>query len=168
MIRIHLDESTRSELQAMRTTGLPPKARNRLEMVLLSDAGWSAPRIARHLRCHPHTSRAALKDFQARGTDALFPGKPGPAPDEARRRHVGGLLRDLLGQERTWSSAQLSDALVGHGVRLSARQVRRHLRGLRAGYRRTAATVRHKQNPAKVARAKVVLEGLKKKRAPAG
>ena len=41
MIRIQLDDATRSELQALRRTALAPAARDRLEMVLLSEAGWS-------------------------------------------------------------------------------------------------------------------------------
>jgi len=49
MIRIPLDDQTRSELSSLRRTALPPVVRDRLEMVLLSAAGWSAPRIAAHL-----------------------------------------------------------------------------------------------------------------------
>jgi putative transposase len=48
---------------------------------------------------------------------------------------------------------------------LGGRQVRRSLRLLKAGYRRTASTLQHKQDPAKVARAKSALGGLKKARA---
>src|SRR5262249_10866997 len=69
-------------------------------------------------------------------------------------------LRDLLGQERTWTSAQLAEALRDHGIDLSPRQVRRYLRGMRSRYRRTAGTVKHKQDPAKAARAEVVLDNL--------
>ncbi len=60
MLRIQLDDTTRGALHALRRTDLPAKVRDRLEMVLLSDAGWSAPRIAGHLGCHPHTARSAL------------------------------------------------------------------------------------------------------------
>ena len=49
MIRTPLDDATRDELQALRRKPLPPKVRDRVEMLLLSDAGWSAPRIAAHL-----------------------------------------------------------------------------------------------------------------------
>jgi putative transposase len=164
MIRIQLDEATRTELQSLRRTGLPPVSRDRLEMLLLSSAGWSPPRIAAHLGRYPQTVRKLLHDFTRRGRAALFPGKSGPAPDAARRDRVTGLLRDLLGQDRTWTSAQLAEALAGHGVALGGRQVRRYLRLLRAGYRRTANTVGHKQDPAKVERAGAVLSGLKKKR----
>src|SRR5262245_32787479 len=163
MIRIQLDDALRSELQALRRTALPPTVRDRLEMVLLSEAGWSPPRIAAHLRRYPQTVRNALHDFRCRGTPALYPDRPGPQPDHARRDRVLGLLRDLLGQDRTWTSAQLAEALLPHGIELGGRQVRRYLTLLMAGYRRTAPTVGHKQDPAKVARATTVLSGVKKK-----
>ncbi|MFO0953268.1 MAG: helix-turn-helix domain-containing protein [Isosphaeraceae bacterium] len=70
MIRIQLDDATRDELHALRRTDLPAKARDRIEMVALSDAGWSAPRIAEHLGYHPQTVRDAIRSFLARGTAA--------------------------------------------------------------------------------------------------
>jgi putative transposase len=168
MIRIQLNDATRSELQALRRTALPPTARDRLEMVFLSEAGWSPPRIAAHLRCYPQTVRKALHGFQRRGTPALYRDRPGPGPGLARRDRVLGLLRELLGQDRTWTSAQLAEALGPHGIDLGGRQVRRYLALLQAGYRRTAPTVGHKQDPAKVARATTVLSGVKKKLRPVG
>ncbi|WP_145241214.1 helix-turn-helix domain-containing protein [Urbifossiella limnaea] len=65
MIRVHLTVATQSELQALRRDPLPPRVRDRLEMVLLSDAGWSPPRIARHLGCDPQTARAVIHGFNA-------------------------------------------------------------------------------------------------------
>ena len=111
MLRTSLTDSQRAELQALRRTDLPAVARDRLEMVLLSAAGWSPPRIAAHLGRHPHTVRAALKGFAARGTAAFYPDAPGPDPDHARRATVTGRLSELLGQDRTWTSRQLADAL---------------------------------------------------------
>ena len=166
MLRIQLDDVTRGELQALRRTDLPPSSRDRLEMVLLSDAGWSAPRIAAHLRCHPHTARKALRLFLQQGVAGFARRRPGPPPDRARRDRLTGLLADLLRQERTWTSAQLAEALRPHGVTLGTRQVRRYLRLLKAGYRRTASTLKHKQDAAKVARAETALGGLKKKQMP--
>src|SRR5690349_9412174 len=107
MLRIHLTDTQRSELQALRRSDLPAVARDRLEMVFLSDAGWSPPRIAEHLGRHPHTVRAALRGFTARGTEAFYPDPPGPDPDHDRRAAVTGRLSELLGQERTWTSRQL-------------------------------------------------------------
>src|SRR5262245_13450903 len=39
----------------------------------------------------------------------------GPAPDAARREQVVGALHNLLGQDRTWTSARLAEALRGRG-----------------------------------------------------
>lgn len=76
-----------------------------------------------------------------------------------------GKLTELLSQDRTWTARQLADALdtgIGH------RQTRRHLALLNAGYRRTAQTVGHKQDPQKVERAGRVLASVQKKLRPAG
>ena len=48
MIRIHLDDPTRTELQSLRRESLSSKVRDRIEMLAVADAGWSAPRIAAH------------------------------------------------------------------------------------------------------------------------
>jgi transposase len=161
MIRIMLDDATRDELRTLRRTSLPPKVRDRIEMVTLSDAGWSAPKIAGHLGRHAQTVRDLLLAFQARGTEALYPFRSGPAPDAERRDRVTAALRELLRQGRTWTSGQLSRALAEGGIDLGARQVRRSLKRMGARYRRTGSTLRHKQDPAKAERAGRVLANLK-------
>jgi putative transposase len=167
MIIIHLDEASRDELKAFRRQQLPTRVRDRLEMVLLSSVAWSPARIATHLGYCVPTVRGVLKDFLARGTAALFPRRTGPPPDLQRRRQVSEMLTDLLGQDRTWTSRQLAEALGERGIDLSPRQVRRYLKMIKAGWRRTTNSLRHKQDPAKVARADRVLNNLKKKHQPA-
>jgi len=167
MIHIQLNDTLRSELQALRRHDLPARARDRLEMLCLSDTGWPVARIAAHLRYCAATVRAVLHAFRRRGLQALYPRRRGPAPNLARRQHIHDRLTELLGQPRTWTSRQLSEALADAGLRLSPRQLRRYLRQMRAGYRRTASTVRHKQDPAKVERARQVLGNLQR-RAEAG
>ena len=167
MLHTILTEPQRAELHSLRRADLPAVTRDRLEMVLLSAAGWSPPRIGQHLGRHPHTVRATLKGYAARGTQVFYPDAPGPEPDHDRRAKVTGQLTELLGQDRTWTSRQLAEALrpdlgIGH------RQTRRYLALLKAGYRRTAQTVGHKQDPPKVERAVRVLDGLKKKSRRAG
>jgi putative transposase len=163
MIRIHLDDTTRDELQTLRRADLSTRARDRLEMVCLAGAGWSAPRIAAHLGYCGHTVRGVLKDFLCRGTAALFPRRTGPPPDAARRHQVTEALRGLLSEDRTWTTRQLSQALGPRGVALSPRQVHRYLGLLEAGWGRTSGSLRHKQDPVEVARAKAVLHNLKAK-----
>src|ERR1700742_2973664 len=101
MIRTTLDDATRDHLRALRRTELAPKVRDRIEMVTLSDAGWSAPRIAAHLGRHPQTVRDLLRAFAARGASALSPFRGGPAPDAQRLGEVTAALRELLGRRRT-------------------------------------------------------------------
>ena len=165
MIRITLDDATRDELRALRRANLAPKVRDRIEMVTLSDAGWPAPRIAAHLGCHPQTVRDLLRAFLARGPAALYPFRSGPAPDLQHRGRVAGALTELLGEGRTWTSRPLSEALAGRGIALGPRQTRRYLKRLKAGYRRTTNTLKHKQDPAKAARAGRVLDNLREKAA---
>jgi transposase len=115
-------------------TGVAARVRDRVEMVLLSAAGWSPSRIAAHLRYCPQTVRTVLRDYRDRGAATLSPRRTGPPPDAARRQQVCGLLRQLLAEERTWTAPQLAAALADHDVRLDTRQVRRYLRLLGAGY----------------------------------
>ncbi len=62
MYRIILSNDQRDELrERTRQAGLAPSTRDRLEMVRLSDAGWSVPRIARHLGQHEQTVRTWIQ-----------------------------------------------------------------------------------------------------------
>src|SRR4051812_29987145 len=107
MIQAHLTPEQRSAVQALRCERtLRPAERDRIEMILLSAAGWSPPRIASHLDCHPATVRQAIKRFAAAGVVSLPWRQPGPPKDTARRQKVTAALDRLLGQERTWTAAQ--------------------------------------------------------------
>jgi transposase len=167
MILIRLDEATREELNSLRRQQLAARLRDRLEMIRLSSVAWPPARIAAHLGYCTATVRTVLKDFLARGTAALYPKRTGPPPDLDRRRRVAGILTELLEQGGTWTSRQLAAALTERGIALGPRQVRRYLGMLKAGWRRTTNSLRHKQDPREVARADRVLGGLKKKRRPA-
>ena len=66
MIRVELNDEQREELRKRsREPGIHPRIRDRLEMVRLADAGWSIPRIARHLGYHEQTVRKYIKRFVA-------------------------------------------------------------------------------------------------------
>lgn len=165
MIQVQLTSAQRSAVQALRSEPtLRPAERDRVEMILLSAAGWSPPRIAAHLGCHPVTVRQTIKRFARDGLASLPWRVPGPPKDLARRQQVTSALDRLLGQERTWTAAQLAEALHGEGIALSTRQTRKYLRLIAARWRRTVSTLQHKQDPARVAHARIVLDSLKKSR----
>jgi putative transposase len=158
----------RAELEHLRREpGLKPIERDRVEMVLLSTAGWAVPRIAAYLKYCEATVRRVFVRFEAQGPAGLRRRQPGPPPDQARRTQVTAELTRLLEQPRTWTTRQLVAALEEAGIRLSPRQVRRYLRDLRARYGRTARTLDHKQDPARVAIARALLDHLKKEWRPA-
>ena len=165
MFRITLTPDQRAAAQAARRNPtLTPLERDRVAMVLLSAEGWRAPAIAQHLDYHAATVRHALKGYLAEGRDGLWHQRPGPPPDTARREQVTAALDQLLDQPRTWTAAQLAQALRTEGIGLSTRQTRRYLQGMGAKWRRTVRSLRHKQDPAKVERAKAQLAMLGKGR----
>lgn len=170
MIRLRLSTDERAELQQRRRDRtLKPAERDRVEMALLSDAGWRVPQIAGHLGYHPQTVRRVFEQFRTSGPSVVRHHRPGPAPDTVRRHQIEVALRGLLEQERTWTVPQLAAALPEQGLELSARQVRRYLTGpgLRARWRRTKRTLDHKADPVRVATARTELETRKNGLRPA-
>jgi transposase len=165
MLRITLSPDQRPAAQAARRDPrLTPLERDRVEMVLLSAAGWGPPAIAQHLGYHAATVRTALKRFATGGLSGLWHQRPGPPPDTARREQVTAALDRLLDQPRTWTAPQLAHALQEEGIALSTRQTRRYLQAMGAKWRRTVRSLRHKQDPTKVARAQAHLAMLGKGR----
>ena len=170
MIRVTLTEAQRAELRARtRAPGLAPRARDRLEMVRLADAGWSVPRIAAHLGCHEQTARKYVKAFLAEGFDALVdrprPGRPPTVTGE----HLQALEARLDAGGRTWTTAQLVAWLERErGVRVHPDHLSRLLRARRFGWKRTVASVAHKRRDPDGYDAKAAeLDALKKRRRPA-
>jgi putative transposase len=165
MYRITLTNDQRQELrQRTRQAGLAPSTRDRLEMVRLSDAGWSVPRIARHLGQHEQTVRLWIKAFLHGGFDAL-PNKPRGGKTSALTPAILATVRaELAKGERTWTAAQLADWIAErHGVRLSTDRLRVHLRRANVSWQRTSRSLTHKQDPVEVAARQAELTKLEKK-----
>ena len=165
MYRVTLTDAQRRELrQRTRQRGLAPSTRDRLEMVRLADASWSAPRIARHLGQHEQTVRSWLKAFRDRGFDALT-NKPRGGKHSALTPAILDAVRaELAKAERTWTAAQLTDWVAQHhGVHLSVDRVRRHLRRAGLSWQRTSRSLTHKQDPTEVAERQAVLTDLEKR-----
>jgi transposase len=163
MIRVKLTPDQEQSVQGLRRdTTLHPAERDRVEMVLLSVEGWSPPRIAQHRNCQPATVRQVLKRFVISDLTSLRRRRPGPPRDTTRRQQVTTALDRLLGQARTWTAAQLAEALHAEGIALSARQTRKYLTLMGARWRRTISTLQHKQDAARVEQATRVLASRKK------
>jgi transposase len=164
MLRITLNPDERAAVEALRRDPtLTPAERDRVEMLLLSAAGWTVAQIAAHFGCCLATVRRRLHHFTAEGLSAVRRQHPGPAPDLARRTQVPAALERRLAEDRTWTAAQLAHALHDDGIHLSARQLRRYLPQV-AGWRRVARSLHHKQDPVRVEQAKAELAALKKGR----
>jgi transposase len=128
MVHVILTSAQRDAVKALRRdSSLRPAERDRVEMVLLSASGWSVPRIAAHFSCCPDTVRRLVHRFTPDDLGSLRRKPAGPAPNWAHRQQQSQALDRLLGQERTWTAAQLAHALEADGLGLSARQVRRYL-----------------------------------------
>jgi len=167
MLRLTLPADQRDALQRLRRDPtLTPLERDHVEIVLLAEAGWSAPTIATHLGRCAATVRSRLKQFPLTGVAGLRCQRPGPPPDTARRQQVAAVLERLLGEERTWTAAQVAAALAEEGIALSTRQTRKYLQR-NAAWRRTVRSLRHKQDPDKVSIAKRHLAVLQKRGSPA-
>ena len=164
MIRVILTDPERAAVQALRRDAtLRPAERDRVEMVLLSAAGWTVPTIAQHLGYCAATVRTVLKQFTPTDLTTLQRRRPGPPKDWARAERVMAALNRRLDEPRTWTARQLAHALQEEGIRLSTRQTRKYRKRLGANWRRTARSLRHKQHPAQVEQAKRKLAHLEKR-----
>ena len=145
---------------------LKPRERDRVEALLLSADGMRVPRLARHFDCCQATVRRWLHRFAAEGLKSLRHQRRGLGPDVARRQAVRRALNGLLSQTRTWTAAQLAEALAEKGLVMKPRTVRKYLKLMGARYRRTTYSVRPQQDPARVAQARTEPADFKKKPTP--
>lgn len=165
MYRITLTDHQRQELQQRtRKAGLPPSTRDRLEMVRLSDSGWSVPRIARHLAIHEQTVRLWIKAFINDGFDALTNKPRGGDTSDVTPAMLEAARAEIVKSKRTWSANQVADWIAEHyGVRIGPGRMRVHLARAGLSYQRTSRSLHHKQKPDEVAERKAQLQELEKR-----
>lgn len=144
-----------------------PKTRTRLEMVRLSHAGWTIPRIARHFDITESRARHWIKAFLTDGFEALV-SKQSPGPPVKLTPAILDALKQTLQQtDRTWTAAQIQEWLLEHhNLSVNRTWLSETLSRNGLSYKRTTRTVRHKQNPEQVADRKADLETLKRGRMP--
>jgi len=165
MYRVQLDDTARHELiRRAHQPKVAPSTRDRLEMLRLSDAGWSIPKIGVHLSSHEQTVRRWIKVFLREGFDALVdpprPGKPSAITPEI----LAAVDQWIAKADRTWSARQIAEEVAQvYALGRSPKQWRRVLRREKLGYKRTSRNLKHKQDPAQVATKKAELEALEKR-----
>ena len=168
MYRVSLTDAQRQELyRRAHEPGVMPRTRDRLEMVRLSDAGWSIPKIAVHLQISEKRVRHYIKTFLAEGFDAL-PDRPHPGQQSALTPQMEEAIRQQMRQEqRTWTAAQVADWVAQQlGVRLTPDYLARRLKRARIAYKRTGRSLHHKQNSEAVAAKRTEREGHAKRGMP--
>ncbi|HZO91623.1 MAG TPA: helix-turn-helix domain-containing protein [Chthonomonadaceae bacterium] len=110
MYRVQFDDEARQELnRRAHQPGIAPSTRDRLEMLRLSDAGWSIPKIALHLSLHEQTVRRWIKVFLLEGFDALVdPPRPGK-PSAITQEILAAVRAWIEAGERIWSAGQIAE-----------------------------------------------------------
>lgn len=163
LYRITLSEEQKVELnRRIRDPKTKPRTRERLEMVRLSDAGLSVPRIAPVVRQSEQRVRHWIKRFLERGAfDALEDAPHAGKSSSLTPEHTAALREEIERAGRTWTAPQLARWLEeGPGVRLTPGQVSRRLKAEGIVWKRTGRSLRHKQKPEAVADRKADLETL--------
>lgn len=165
MYQVHFEDEARQELiRRAHQPGIVPSTRDRLEMLRLSDAGWSIPKIAVHLSLHEQTVRRWIKVFLLEGFEALVdpprPGKPSAITEE-----ILSAVRTWIEKgDRTWSARQIAEEVAKvYGLRRSVDRWQRLLHREKLGYKRTSRNLKHKQRSEQVATKKGELERLEKR-----
>jgi transposase len=168
MYRVQLDDAGRQELiRRAHQPNIAPSTRDRLEMLRLSDAGWSIPKIAGFLQIHERTVRRWVKTYLLEGFDALVD-PPRPGKTSAITEAIRAAVRQWIEKaERTWNAPQIAEEVFRiYGIRRSVDQWRRILRQERLRYKRTSRNLKHKQNSEQVSAKTVELEALEKRGTP--
>jgi len=167
-IGVKLTPQQRSELnRRARARQLPPRMRDRLEMVRLSDMGQSVAQIAQALDVHEATVRKYLKRFNTLGgdfdalADAPIPGRPPVLTDEYMRQ-LEQMLDQSATQGRTWTCRSLAEWLREQfGVTVHPKYLSEQLKDRKFRWKRTLRSLKHKhKDPQLQAQAQADLETL--------
>jgi transposase len=163
--RVQLTEAQQQELQRRaHDPATQPRTRDRLEMVRLSHAGFSIPQIAHLLTISEQRVRYWLKAFLTGGFDAL-PDQPHPGQASAFTPEIQAALRaEIAPGEQTWTARQVAEwAEERFGLPLSLAHWSFLLHRAGLSYKRTARSLKHKQDEREFAPRKAALETLEKR-----
>ena len=116
MYRVTLTDDLRLELhRRAHERDVAPCVRDRLEMIRLSDKGWSIPKIATHLEQHEQTVRYWIKAFLAGSFDALTDKPHGGKVSALTPEIMNAVVAHIRTSQQTWTANQVAD-WVGRAV----------------------------------------------------
>lgn len=164
MYRVDLTEEQREELtRRARALGVMPRTRERLEIVRLSDAGWSIPRIARHLRRTEPTVRFWVKRFLREGFEGLSDQPHRGQQSAVTPAILAALRREMEQGNGTWTAAQAAEWMaLHHGLQVTPGWMATLMSRAELSYKRTQRRLKHKQDPEAVAQKRAELTEAEK------
>ena len=122
-------EEDRTLTELRQAQSLPQRTRDRAHMLRLNAQGWNVPAIAEVFECHPHTVRATLRRWQARGLGGLWEAPGRGAKPKWQAADLEYLTDCLEHEPRTYNSLQLAKKLKQERwVDLSSDRLRRLLK----------------------------------------
>lgn len=138
------------------------KIRLRASIIRLNNAGWSAPRLAKHFRRNLQSVHNDLDRFEHFGFEGLADGKAMGAKPKLTAE-IEAFLHTKLGEERVWNSTLLGEAVEEEfGVSLKREAIRVKLLELGYSWKRSRYAPGKTTDPAVVAEHQASLETLKK------
>ena len=164
---IKLTDTEDTELRAVETTkGLNEKVRLRAKVLRLSNLGMSVNELEQHLARHSTTILRDFDRWEANGIKGLVDGIGSGQASPLSQKHKDYLL-EKLSEDRTWTAAQLCEALNDeHKLKVNRETMRTCLHSM--GY----SWQRHRYVPVKQPDAKLLKEKQAEyevlKKSPAG
>ncbi len=151
------DEEVQALQQLHRQTK-DANVRSRCEMILLSDEGLAAPRIAERVRFSSRSVLRYIDRYEGEGIPGLLsqtsPGRPArvtAAYLEQLEVTVEQWSRDLDLPFSNWTTANLASYMAEQtGISIGARQMENYLKRGDWRLRRPVRSVKHKQDPEQV------------------
>lgn len=164
--RVTLTEERQDELiRRLRDPMTPPRTRERLEMLRLSNAGLTIPRIAPIVRQSEQRVRHWIKRYlETLSFDAVEDAPHAGRISSLTEEDMAALRQEIEKGDRTWTAPQAAEWLKRErGLELSRSQVARRLKREGLVWKRTSRSLRHKQTPEAVEAKKETLQELEKK-----
>lgn len=167
-LRTPLTENERQLLLAAKNAPeTHPRERERVEMVLLADAGWTNLQIARHLGRGESAVQTHVRAWMVEGLAGMAMGfSPGRTPRITEEYKTK--LAEKLGSDRLYSARQLAEELASEtGISIGVDHMRTVIKAQGGRYKRTKKSVSHARKP-EVFEAKREALDVLKKRCPRG